>query len=333
MPGGQRVTFDEDKMPDHIIAHGVKVELWPLPDFHSFPPIREQDVTSSVISCLSVGSRFKSRWQYWMEKAGRLPEPKEKRHMYRGRLYEEAIATEAQREWADLSVIHKNENYYRDPAIRLGATPDYFASNKVARPFPLEVKMVGFDAWRDHWAEGVDAPLDYQLQLQCQMGLTGADKGVIVALVQGRDLVRFDYDFRPETYKVIRAQTIGFWASIRDGIEPPIDLEGIKPEYIIKAYAKAREGKIIDLTADNAINALCADLLKAETAAKALRDELSPFEKQIKQMKAAILAKMGDAQGADTTEYEINTKTRERSGYTVDATAWREIGIERKKPQ
>lgn len=331
MPGGQRVTFDEDKMPDYIIAHGVKVELWPLPDFHSFPPIREQDVTSSVISCLSVGSRFQSKWEYWMRKAGRLPEPKEKRHMYRGRLYEEAIAREASQEWADLSVIHKNENYYRDPAIRLGSTPDYFFSNKIVRPSPLEVKMVGYDAWREHWAEGADAPLDIQLQLQCQMGLTGADKGVIVALVQGRDLVRFNYDFRPATYEAIRAQTIAFWISIRDGIEPPIDLEGIRPEYIIRAYSRAREGKIIDLTADNSINVLCADLLIEDDAVRALREELSPHEKRLKQLKAAILAKMGDAQGADTTEFEINSKTRERSGYTVDATAWREIGIERKQ--
>jgi predicted phage-related endonuclease len=145
-----------------------------------------------VLGCM--GS-FRTGYRLFMEKAGLLmPEDfGDSDRVQAGKFLEPAIAAWAKDrwQWDRLQKVHRYMAH--DTVAGWGASLDY-ELNVTGRP-PVEFKNVDYGIFRDKWElddddEIVGIPLQYQLQLQCQIGCANAESGYVVACVAGNKLYR-----------------------------------------------------------------------------------------------------------------------------------------------
>ena len=146
---------------------------------------RLQDVTASDVSCLfGVSPYGKTALSVWAEKQGLTEGLEDNDALRRGRWGEAAIIEMLADERPDWQ-IRRARVYLRDPAIRLGATPDAEAIDPERDGAGvIQCKMLAESVFEREWADG--PPLGHQLQTLTEMMLDRAAWGAIVALVVER---------------------------------------------------------------------------------------------------------------------------------------------------
>lgn len=256
------------------------IERWAADDRSAWLARRQADVTASVAGALLGCHEFVTPFQLWNLKAGLLAEdPEETQPMRRGRLLE-PVALQVLREdtgWA----VEPAGFYYRDPAARIGATPDAFAIDPARPGFGnVQVKSVEPSAFRTKWrAEDgtIEPPLWISVQAILEAALSGASWAMVAALVVG-----FGAEVHPVPVPLhegvvarLRAETARFWASIAAGTppEPNFAADGAT----IAGLYPDDDGREVDLTADDQLPQLAAerDVLGQEIrTATAARDRI-----------------------------------------------------------
>lgn len=226
---------------------------------------RAEDVTASQVAALFGDHPFITRYQLWHEKAGTLQAPTaETDAMRRGRLFE-PVAVEMLREdrpdW-DIEYSTAEMAYYRDPDLRLGATPDLIVTHPERGRGVVQIKTVSAADYATKWRDDDGAeepPFWIALQAEVERHVTGGSWAAVAPLVIGS---RFDVTLPilevPQVDGLIdrlgRA-ALAFWASIDAGQEP-------EPDYVSDAgaiaerYADEDPEGALDLTSDGAIDAL-----------------------------------------------------------------------------
>lgn len=134
-----------------------------------------------------------------------------------GRLLEEPIITElAKRAELDSEEWCKNKCLLGNPAFpHLIATPDGLTSNIE----PIEIKAIGHMPHREEWEDG-NIPRKYLIQLQCQMAVCGAERGLFGALLFGSKLVWDWFERDDKLIAEIRTKVIDFWELIETRTPP-----------------------------------------------------------------------------------------------------------------
>jgi predicted phage-related endonuclease len=243
--------------------------------------------------------------QLYAEKRGvELPKPSGAL-LERGHDLEAVVAAKVARE-NKLWSLEKCRFYYRDPDLRLGASPDYYVIDHDRDGVGvLQIKTVGAWQFKKNWSDG--APDWITLQTSTEMMLVNATWGAIAALVIG------DFEYALHTFAVprhaaaehkIRAGVADFWRQVDQGIEPVFDFDR-DADLIAQIYRTTKEGKIVDLRGDNRVIAVLEELDLLSTR---VRDD----EKAIKALKAEMREKIKDAEIALVPDWKVTLKETNR---------------------
>ena len=306
------------------------IELHTITSRPEWLAMRKKDVTASAVGALTGRHDYLTAFALWGLKTGRIDEdPDESPAMQRGRLLE-PVAVELLREtYRDWSFTRPNV-YMRDPVIRLGATPDVFASDPARGLGIIQIKSVEPSVFRRKWRDAesgdVQPPLWILLQGLVEAHLAGAQWAAVAALTVGfgLDLHVVDIPLHAGAIDQVRQDVTAFWKLVASGDVPPIDYS-LDARLIGKLYAED-DGDEIDLSGDQRFNELVA--LKDVTA-----QTKNAAEKALVPLNAEILARMGNHAVARFAGGRVSAKTIRRKAYAVEASTYRSprISHDRKK--
>lgn len=230
--------------------------------------LRAKHIGASEVSALFGMNRYTSKWQLWMEKAGKLPLEDLSRNKFvqAGKHLESGIAAWAAEIWS--MPLQKVTDYHTNDACPgMGATLDYTDGKA-----PVEIKWSG-------WAQGfecegneiVSAPDSYLIQIQHQIACYGGDHGYLIALINNEPR-RMRVTRDDKLIDAIQDEVYQFWVDVELDRQPD-------PDFTMDTDAIERliyDAPLTDITLDDpGFAALLEDYVKfgeAERANKLARD-------------------------------------------------------------
>lgn len=291
---------------------------------------REHDITASAAAALLAASPYDTPYRLYMRKAKLVAPEEETPAMRRGTLLEpvhaEIIAAERP-EWQ----VERGTLYIRDPAARIGATPDVFAVRD-AQIIPVQLKSVSPEAFRKGWRiEGSydhEPPAYVQIQAMVEAAMIGADRAVVSAMVVGNgvDIHLFDVEVRPKIIAALRAATDDFWKRVEE--RRPYD-----PDYLADGdfiVSNWREGAIpqIDLSDDERAVAIMVE----RASLKEVEARASAAEKARRALDAEMLTRLGNASAAQIGDEVFSARRQSRKPYVAAATEFTVCTVKKAKP-
>jgi YqaJ-like recombinase protein len=287
---------------------------------------RAQDVTASIAGALLGVHPYSTAYGLYLLKKGLIAEdPEETGPMRRGRLLE-PVAVQMLREDRPNWTIEDYPIgfYYRDPAARIGATPDVFATNEHGKPGIVQLKSVEPSVFRREWRTEsgmVEPPLWIVVQAILETYLTGREWAAVAPLVVGfgLELPIIDIPIHAGIFARIKIEVDQFWQRIAEGraYDPDYARDG---SLIAQLYPNDN-GREIDLSGDNECP-MFVDQLETARGMKKIA------ESDEKAAKAALASKMGEASIARLSDgRRISHKTQNRAGYFVNDTSFRVLRV------
>lgn len=242
---------------------------------------RRKGIGASEVGALFGVSPYASRLSLWAEKTGRDTAPRSEQSLIAMRVGNEleGLVCKLAAEEIGFPIERHNTSLElaSNPIVR--ATPDGFVHAETRGVF--DAKVVGQHNMGE-WLDGM-VPLDYELQLQQQMLVTGCTWGVIAGLLLGsnkRALVckRIEYD--PELGLLIEQQITVFWRDhIIADVAPEAD-DHTATTAVLKVLHPKDSGMLIKLgrPLEHAKN----DLVEAKAEEKALKKRIALRENQLR---------------------------------------------------
>jgi len=276
--------------------------------------LRQNDVTASAVGALFGVHPYSTLLALWNEKRGLELDPPDQAILERGQLLEPIAAHQAGKKrptW----IITKAAEYLRDPATRIGATPDYYIDDNGRRGV-LQVKTVDPFEFERSWTEETP-PFWITLQNATEVMLDNAEFGAVAAMVLNSRLDTYVYDIprHAASEKRIVEAVKAFWANVETNTEPKPDYSRDGP-LIAMMWPREKPGKVIDLRGDNALPGLLEDRERWKGIAKEASGHLETIN-------AEIADKLRDAEAALVRDWRLTYKEQHRKEYMVRATSFR----------
>ena len=289
---------------------------------------RKQDITASTVGALFGCHPYISGLRVYAEKRGTEFEPlDDNKILRRGRWLEPAIAKAVAELEPSWSITPSNE-YYRDPALRLGATPDFLLLDNQDRRGIMQAKTVAPHIYERDWQGGKEPPLWVLLQAATEIGLTEAQFAVVAAMVVDpyqMDVVLHRFERTAAVEEKIVRQVSEFWRMVEAGQEPAPDY-GRDRDVIRALHPVAEPDKVIDLRDRNDLPGLLADRVRMK-AENALNEEA------IKKIETELIHRIGDAERALIEGFSVSYKVVDVAGYTVKPRSSRQLRVlDRRQP-
>ena len=197
----------------------------PVRDEAHWHELRADNIGGSDVAALIGISPYKSRWQLWMEKAGKLEAEDLSQNLaiQAGTFLESGIANWAAHRWG-MQLNNVTDYYTVDANPGMGASLDYVTHDM--RPVEIKWSARGH-GWRYDGEKIVEAPEHYLVQVQHQIACLNAngidvDSGWLVAMIDNEPR-RMMVPRHDVVINIISEQIQEFWASIRAGAEPDPD--------------------------------------------------------------------------------------------------------------
>ena len=219
--------------------------------------------------------------------------------------------------------------YYRDPVLRLGASPDALASRPdIEGTGNVQLKTVGHFAFRKGWRgeEGeVEVPLWIAVQASVEAALTSAKWAAIAAMSLGDgglEMHVVDVPLKPALMVKLRGLVEVFWMRVEQNRPYPPDY-GKDAAAIARIYADDDGGEI-----DLAGNDRALKLVEERARLKKIEKDGDAAGKERKPLDAEIIHLLGNAaRGTLGDGRVITAKTVKRAGYEVKATSYRAVNV------
>jgi len=293
------------------------IERRPIVSISEWLAWRRQDVTASVVGALFGVHEYKTIFGLHADVTGCGEKiTVESGVMERGRDFETGIAKRVAREHPEWKIRSPNA-YFRDPALRLGATPDFLIRSRTGHRGVLQVKLVNPFSFRRRWTPDL-APQWIVLQTLVEMILTRATFGVIAAYESDgygtRALHYYDVSRHAKAEKRIRDAVTAFWRAVDQGEMPKPDY-GRDGSLIAAMYPTAKPGSTVDLRHDNRMPEILSERAK-------LKAEIDAKEKALKALDAEIKDKLGENEAALCTGWSVTLKQINVNGYTKEVAAY-----------
>ena len=200
----------------------MAVERIPIADRAQWLSRRKFDITASSVGAVFGVHPFISGLKLYVQKQGLidLADQPDSGPLRRGRILEHAIpaaAAEQRPQWE----LQKNNDYFTDHALGLGATPDFFISGDSRGPGILQAKTAAPVTYDKEWRDG--APYWVRLQLGTELMLAGVSWGAIGCLVidpYELPFILFETGRDAAMEQKIRDGVTAFWKRIEEGDEP-----------------------------------------------------------------------------------------------------------------
>ena len=307
------------------------VESFPAIDRAAWLEMRKRDVTASVAAALFGGHvhPYSTAFGVWAEKRGIVGAIQgETPAMRRGRLLE-PVALEMLREERPEWVIQPSRKYYRDPAARIGATPDALAT----RPDEIgvgnvQIKTIGHFAFKQSWKtpEGdVEVPLWIAVQASVEAALTGARWAVVAALALGDGGLEMHVEeipLKPKLMVELRRLAADFWRRVDENDPYPIDYD--REGDLVRGIYADDNGSVADLSGNNRICELLADREKLQVRE---RDGRNAGDER-KTIDAEIIHALGNAaRGRLADGRVVEAPTTRRKAFAVAASSFRTVRV------
>jgi hypothetical protein len=285
---------------------------------------RRADVTASTIGCLLGVHEYITTYELFALKTGLLDEdPEESAPMLRGRLLE-PVAVELIREQNPTWNVAPARAYYRDPAARLGASPDVLANDPERGLGVIQIKCPEPSVFRKKWRDEdgqVQPPLWIACQALCEAHLVGARWAAVAAMTVGFgiDLHMVPVPIHLGVIERIRAEVARFWQRVADDEPPPPDFA--RDGEIIADLYREDNGREVDLSHDPRMPELLA--IRAEAKVRIKADEA-----KVAEIEAEIVAKLGPHERAFVPGWRLGRPTVTRAGdFMRPATTFRQLRI------
>jgi len=293
--------------------------------------MRQKDVTASVAATLfgEAVHPYVSPLELWALKSGAKSDATEENAaMRRGRLLEPValqLLAEEQPSWK----LSACKTYYRDPAHRIGATPDAFATRPDIANFGIiQIKTAGHFAFKKGWidADGdISVPLWIVVQASIEAALTGASWAAVFAMTLGDGGLEpylVDIPLRPALMVRLRALAADFWNRVETDRPYPPDYN--RDAGLVAALYQGEDGPVIDLGA----NAEVSELLDRREVLKAAEANGAAAAKARKPIDAALIHKLGNASGARLSDGRtFAVKTVRRKAFEVAASQYLSLTV------
>jgi putative phage-type endonuclease len=294
---------------------GMTIQIIRPADRAAWLAARQHDVTASVAAAVLGAHPYTTPYKLWAEKTGRLsPDDEETEAMERGNLMEPVVVAMIRKRFPEWTVTYENDRaYYRDPARRIGATPDAFLLRPDrAGTGNCQVKTASEDAYKQFWFDAdtgeVVPPTWIAVQAITEAQLTGcawACVALVVITWRGTfQLHIIDIPIHLRLWQRLIAKVAEFWEMVASGEEPDPDWQR-DGAVVLDVYRDSMPVRR-DLSADRELDMLVSqfDRARVQTAgAKAVVDQLRPY----------IIHAMGDAEIALTSNWEISARTSHRN--------------------
>jgi predicted phage-related endonuclease len=291
-------------------------EVLPITSRAEWLTWRQADVTASDVAAVLGLHPDRTIAKVWANKIGLIGEDPQTEFLEYRLSLEAAALDWLARKRPDWRISRPN-SYFRDPDLRLGATPDALAFNERGTGM-IEVKSVVRHVFERDWKQfavgddGVidaEAPIYHQLQALAGAILAGASWLAVVALILDNagtgSLAIAPVQRNAEAEARIRDGVIRFWAMTDAGKQPPFDY-GLDANVIAALFPKARIAEPpLDLSGDNVL----PELLNVRAKAKETQKEC---DRCCEAIDAEIKSKIGDHELATLPGWRISWKTQRR---------------------
>lgn len=299
---------------------------------------RTKDITSTEVASLFGISPWTTAYELWYRKKdGLIVEIEENKRMFWGTKLQDAIAAGVAEEqgWN----IRRMDEYGRIPELRIGASFD-FSIEGGSLKFPdgkdgivwgsenlglLEIKNVDGLQFKKGWivdGDNVEAPPYIELQVQHQLLVSGRAYAWIGALIGGNNLVLIKREPSPKIHEAIKQKAAAFWKSIDENNPPAPNFE-TDSKFIASLYNYSEPGKVVDVAGDETIVRMAEEYKEAG-------DKIKLFDNMRDEIKARILAAIGDAEKATGGNFTVSAGmvgpahvSYDRAGYRTFKITWR----------
>jgi len=291
---------------------------------------RKFDVTASAIGALFACHPYVSPLRLFIEKQGLidLPEQPDSGPLRRGRILESAVAAAVAEQRPDWR-LEKCQEYFRDDALGLGASPDFIIHGDARGRGVLQTKTTVPSVFEREWQLDEDGqvkpPRWIVLQAATEAMLTEAAFSAIGCLIIDPfqlPLVVIEFARDPAIEQEIRVRVAGFWKDIEAGREPDVDYGADRA--LLAALMPREEPITIDLSADNEV---IAGLIERRD----LKARIKADEQRCSEIETMVMSRMGTAGVAVVPEFSISWKVQHRKGYTVEPSDPRVLSIRNKR--
>lgn len=312
----------------------MAIEILRPADRGAWLAARHFDITASVAAALLGAHPYATPYGLWAEKTGRAtPDIEESDAMERGNLMEPVVVEMLRKRHPDWTVLYANDRaYYRDPAKRIGATPDAF----LERPDRFgtgicQIKSAAEDAFERHWRDpdtgDVVPPLWIAVQAIVEATLTGAGWACVAVVVLTRRGTfhlqpPIEIPIHPRIWNRIVERVAAFWAVVDSGREPEPDWMRDGPT-VLDVYRDSLPDRR-DLTADPGIDAMIGRYVEATEAGR-MADAAAAA------LKPQIIRAMGNAEAAETANWILTARTLHRPETVVRASRSRALRVKPKE--
>ena len=260
---------------------------------------RRTGIGASEIAAVLGISPWKSRWALWADKRGLVADSDlaaEREAVAWGNLLETAVAEEWARR-ADTTVTMRGQ------LLRSVAHPWAIATlDATFQPDGiLEVKTTG-GLRADDWLDG--PPPHYELQVQQQLLVTGAERAAIACLIGGQKLAWAWVERDERAIRQIVSAGAAFWELVQSAVPPETDGSESTARALAEAFA----------TDDGATVELAPELRDACESIAALKSQRREVEAAIAERENALKAALGPHQrGALPGGWSVSWKTQQWS--------------------
>lgn len=305
----------------------MDTETLTLPSREAWLKTRTFGIGSSDAAAVLGISRYKSAFQLYQEKMGLEPPSRTEVELLRwGNILEEPIA-QRYREETQRTVRNPRPDDGSFTVQRSLTMPfmvssvDRYTTN-TERPDDgegvLEIKNAHFFVGKT-WIDTQEPPLEFQVQLQHQLAVTGARWGSIAGLIGGSKFLWADVPRDDEFIELLIRAEAEFWQRVKDGNPPTPDGSAASIAAINRMFEREAGGEIVPLGVD-LIDAH-VNLQDAKAREKQAETERKAAENQIK------LA-IGEAAGGRLPDGTVYTwKSQTRKSFTTKESTFRVLRV------
>lgn len=277
---------------------------------------RRKCIGASDVAAILGVSPWRSPWDVWADKTGRLQPWEGNEATKIGQYLESSVLSYAEAQVGDLERNIRVEC----PGTPIVATLD---ARTIAEGIPVEVKTAGMTGplhgdWGDAMTDHV--PDHYLLQVHTQLLCTGAEVAWLFALLGGRGVVQYEIPRSDSLCDSLTEQLCEWWnRHIVEGVEPSRERATLE---IVKRLRRVPERAI-------ELGDSVGFLLRTKEHLAAEAKDLKARQEETDKM---ILLALGDAEvGVTASGERVSYLEQHRKGYTVEPSTYRVMRITKAK--
>lgn len=298
-----------------------------FPDRESWLTARLSGIGGSDAAAILALSSFRSPYSVWAEKTGLLDKSalEESEAMLWGHILEEPVRVEWEKrhQRSGLKARATPHTIIRDAEYPfLFASPDALVTSDGVDDEGLEIKTAS--EWKHgDWTNEV--PLDYQVQCQHYLSVTGRKRWHVAALIGGQKLVCATIERNEAFISTIRKALVDWWHDhVEKKVPPPVDGSESTSETIKRVFPPESVTEEI-VTLDEGFAGSHAALVELKEQEKSIGKRIAEIENRLK-------ATIGTASAGILPNGlgRYTFKSQHRDGYTVKASDFRVLRYSKK---